>query len=202
VPELGWVDFDPTRTDRANNKRLYFGQTPGPMLLLDVGDGGEGSLTGADYLESHSWADKKAEASSLRQAWWFAPPPSRVRAAVEQFRRSLSSTLGEKRKGLVGKALKIGHPFVLPWLDDLLYETDTRVAAARVCLRIGGSEELAAVINCLERLNDTEGDRKVGQLLEEFTGERNGHDRSKWSEWLKARTPRRPLPGDEPEKKS
>ncbi len=201
VPELGWVDFDPTRTERANNQRLYFGQTPGPMLLLSVGDGGEGSLTGADYLESHTWADKNAKASSLRQAWWFTPPPSKVRARVERFRRSLNSTRGEKREGLVAKAVRIGHPFVLPWLDDLLYEPGTRAAAARACLKIGGQGELAAVINCLERLNDAEGDRQIGQLLEEFTGERNGSNRNRWNEWLKARTPRTPLPGDEPEKK-
>jgi hypothetical protein len=201
VPGLGWVDFDPTRTDRANNKRLYFGQTPGPMLLLSVGDTGDGSLTGADYLEKHSWESKQAQASSLRQAWWFAPPSSKVRNQVKEFRKRLASPANDQRSTLISQALAIGHPFVLPWLDDLLYETDTRVEAARACLKIGGQEELAAVINCLGRLNDAEGDQKVGQLLEEFTGEKNGGDRTKWNEWLKARTPRRPLPGDQPEKK-
>lgn len=198
----GWVDFDPTRTERANNKRLYFGQTPGPMLLLSVGDGGDGSLTGADYLESHSWADQKAKASSLRQAWWFAPPSSKVRTQVERFRRRLASAASDQRSALVSEALAIGHPFVLPWLDDLLYETGTRVAAARACLKIGGQGELAAVINCLGRLDDKEGDRQIGQLLDAFTGEKIGSDRAKWNEWLKARTPRTPLPGDEPGKKS
>ena len=201
LPEVGWVDFDPTRTERANNKRLFFGQTPGPMLLLSVGDGGEGSLTGTDYLESHSWAGKSTKASSLRQAWWFSPPPSGVRSKVERFRRSLGSTIGEKREGLVAEALKIGHPFVLPWLDDLLYEPGPRVAAARACLKIGGQGELAAVINSLGRLEDAAGDRQIGELLDQFTGERFGDDRNKWNEWLKAQTPRTPLPGDEPEKK-
>lgn len=202
VPGFGWVDFDPTRNERANNKRLFFGQTPGPMLLLSVGDGGEGSLTGADYLESHSWADKRPEVSSLRQAWWFAPPPPGVRAAVEQFRQSLNSTSGKERKALVEQALKIGHPFVLPWLDDLLYEPGTRVAAAQACLKIGRQAELTAVINSLGRLNDAKGDRQLGEILDQFTGQRMGRDRNKWNEWLKTQTPRTPLPGDAPERKS
>jgi hypothetical protein len=201
VGGLGWVDFDPTRTDRANNKRLYFGQTPGPMLLLSVGDGGDGSLTGSDYLESHSWADKNARASGLRQAWWLAPPSPGVRARVEAFRRQLNSAVGEQRAGLVSEALKIADPFVLPWLDDLLYETGVRVEAARAGLKIGGQEELGAVINCLGRLNDGEGDQQIGQLLDEFTGEKIGADRARWNEWLKARTPRMPLPGDDPGRK-
>ena len=201
VPDVGWVDFDPTRTDRANNKRLFFGQTPGPMLLLCVGDGGEGSLTGWDYLESHAWQDDKAKASSLRQAWWFAPPPLEVRKQVEQFRRQLATTAAEGRSALVSRALAIGHPFVLPWLDDLLYEPAVRVPAAQACLKIGGQGELAAVVNCLGRLSDEAGDRQIGQLLNEFTGEKLGTDRAQWNEWLKARTPRTPLPGDTPEKK-
>jgi hypothetical protein len=171
------------------------------MLLTSVGDGGEGSLTGSDYLEKHGWEDAKVKASSLRQAWWFPPPTQETRAQVARFRRQLEAATGDDRAGLVDQALAIGHPFVLPWLDDLLYETDTRVEAARACLKIGGQEELAAVINCLGRLNDAEGDQKVGQLLEKSTGEKNGGDRTKWNEWLKARTPRRPLPGDEPAKK-
>ena len=201
VPGAGWIDFDPTRTDRANNKRLYFGQTPGPMLLLCVGDGGEGSLTGWDYLESHAWQDQKAKASSLRQAWWFAPPPPQVRKQVEQFRRQLAATTGEARSALVNQALTVGHPFVLPWLDDLLYEPTVRVRAAQACLKIGGRGELAAVINCLGRLNDEAGDRQIGEQLNAFTGEQFGSNRARWNEWLKAQTPRTPLPGDDPEKK-
>jgi transglutaminase-like putative cysteine protease len=202
VPGRGWVDFDPTRTERAQNKRLYFGQTPGPMLLVSVGDSGDGSLTGADYLERHAWEETKVQASSLRQAWWFSPPAPETRAQVAQFRRRLDSARGDERAGLVSRALAIGHPFVLPWLDDLLYEIGTRVEAARACLKIGGQGELAALVNCLGRLSDPEGDRQIGQLLDEFTGEKIGSDRAKWNEWLKTRTPRTPLPGDEPERKS
>ncbi len=200
IPGFGWVDFDPTRTERANDKRLYFGQTPGPMLLTSVGDGGEGSLTGADYLESHSWADrdKRRHVSSLRQAWWFAPPSPAVRSRVERFRRRLDSAQGDARVALVAEAIDLGDPFVLPWLDDLLYEPETRVAAARACLTIGGQGAVAAVVNSLERLKDADGDRHIGQLLDQFTGQQIGSSRTKWNEWLKTQTPRAPLADPQP----
>ena len=201
VPGIGWVDFDPTRTDRARNKRLYFGRTPGPMLLTCVGDGAEGSLTGWDYLESHGWKGQRSQAAAIRMAWWFPPPSPEVRKRVADFRQGLAATSGEKRAALVERALAIGHPYVLPWLDDLLYEPATRVAAARACLKIGGKGELAAVVNCLGRLTDEAGDRAIGQLLDETGGQKLGSDRRKWEEWLKAQTPRTPLPGDDPEKK-
>lgn len=202
LPGHGWVDFDPTRNERANNKRLYFGQTPGPMLLLSIGDGGEGALTGTDYLESHSWTSRNARASSLRQAWWFRPPPPEVRTQVAAFRQQLEAADSqEARAGLVNRALAIGHPFVLPWLDDLLYATGVRVEAARACLKIGGQGVLGAVVNCLGRLEDAEGDRQIGRLLDEFTGQEIGRDRTRWNEWLKALTPRTPLPGDTPDRK-
>lgn len=203
LPGHGWVDFDPTRNERASNGRLYFGHSPGPMLLLSIGDGGEGSLTGTDYLESHSWADRNARASSLRQAWWFTPPPPKVRTQVAAFRRQLEAANSEEtRAELVNRALAIGHPFVLPWLDDLLYVPGARVAAARACLKIGGQGVLGAVVNCLGRLADTDGDRQIGDLLDEFTGENIGSDRTRWNKWLKALTPRTPLPGDSPHRKS
>jgi hypothetical protein len=201
VPGIGWVDFDPTRTDRARNKRLYFGRTPGPMLLICVGDGAEGSLTGWDYLESHAWQGPKPQAAAIRMAWWFPPPAPEVRQRVAEFRRGLASITGDKRSGLVEEALAIGHPFVLPWLDDLLYEPATRVAAARACLKIGEQGELAAVVHCLGRLSDEAGDREIGRLLDEAGGQHFGSDRRKWEEWLKAQTPRTPLPGDTPEEK-
>jgi hypothetical protein len=201
VPGIGWVDFDPTRTDRANDKRLYFGRTPGPMLLTCVGDGGPGSLTGWDYLTSHAWQGQKAKASAVRMAWWFPPPPPKVRQQVAEFRRRLASAPAEQRLTLVQRALAIAHPFVLPWLDDLLYEPAPRVAAAHACLKIGGQGELAAVVNCLGRLDDATGDRQIGQLLDEVTGQQFGPDRRKWEEWLKTRTPRTPLPDDKPESK-
>ncbi|MBN2505421.1 MAG: transglutaminase domain-containing protein [Verrucomicrobia bacterium] len=201
VPGFGWVDFDPTRNERANNKRLYFGQTPGPMLITAVGDSGEGSLTGSDYLEKHDWDGTPAQASGMRQAWWFPPPAPDVRARVAQFRQRLGSAAGQARAVLAQEALNIGHPFVLPWLDDLLYEPGLRVPAARAALQIGGDAELAAIVNCLERLNDADGDRQIGRLLEGFTGQSFGTHRARWNEWLKARTPRTPLPGDTPKKK-
>ena len=167
-----------------------------------VGDGGEGSLTGWDYLESHGWKGPKSQAARIRMAWWFAPPPAEIRRQVAGFRRALATTSGEERSALVEQALAIGHPFVLPWLDDLLYERATRVGAARACLKIGGQGELSAVVNCLGRLADEAGDREIGRLLDEAGGQHFGSDRRKWEDWLKMQTPRTPLPGDTPEKKS
>jgi len=201
VAGIGWVDFDPTRTDRAKNKWLYFGRTPGPMLLTCVGDGGEGSLTGWDYLESHAWKGPTSQAARIRVAWWFPPPPPETRKRVAEFRQGLATTSGSKRSALVEQALAIGHPFVLPWLDDLLYEPATRVAAARACLKIGGKGDLAALVNCLGRLSDEADDREIGRLLDEAGGQKLGADRRRWEDWLKAQTPRTPLPGDTPEKK-
>jgi hypothetical protein len=96
---------------------------------------------------------------------------------------------------LVVAARKIGHPFVLPWLDDLLYDPGTRVEAARAFLKIGGEDSLVAVIDTLCRQGDREGDRKIGELLDAFTGQHFGGDRKKWKHWLNnrgARTP--PIP--------
>jgi len=112
-----------------------------------------------------------------------------IRRRVGEFRQRLTATTA-RSVALVEQALAIGHPFVLPWLDDLLYEPGTRVAAARACLKIGGKGELAAAINCLERLSDEAGDREIGRLLEETSGQKFGSDRPKW------RPGSRPRPAD------
>jgi hypothetical protein len=87
---------------------------------------------------------------------------------------------------------------VLPWLDDLLYEPATRVAAARACLKIGGKGELPAVVSCLGRLGDEAGDAEIGRLLDETTGQQFGADRRQWEAWLSGRASAPPKP---PEKK-
>jgi transglutaminase-like putative cysteine protease len=189
VAGTGWVDFDPTRTDRSKNRRLYFARTSPHMLLTCVGDGGEGSLTGWDYLEGHSWSGEKTQGSSMRAGWWFPPPPREVRQRVAVFRQHLAASSGGARLGLVEEAVAIGHPFVLPWLDDLLYEPAMRIAASKACLKLGGEGVLRAVVNSLQRLPDQDGDRQIGELLHEFTGQNWGSDRQKWNQWLKSHTP-------------
>ncbi len=183
---LGWVDFDPTRTDNKKDRRLFFGRTSPNMLLLCVGDGGDGSLTGWDYLESHRWSGGAPKAARIRAGWWFPEPPPKVRKAVASFRQTLSKPR-PNRNALVAEALRIGHPFVLPWLDDLLYEPAARVDAARAFLTIGGDGALRAIVNSLGRLPDSDGDREIGALLNSFTGQQWGDDRAKWQEWLKTR---------------
>ena len=186
VSGVGWVDFDPTRTDRAKNRRLYFGRTSPGMLLLCVGDGGEGSATGWDYLESHSWSGGASKAVRIRTGWWFPEPPSEVRKAVADFRASLSAPRPDPG-ALVAQAAQIAHPFVLPWLDDLLYDPAARVSVAEVFLKIGGQASLRAVVNSLRRLRDRDGDRRIGEMLNSFTGQTWGDDREKWREWLNTR---------------
>ncbi|MCC6124770.1 MAG: transglutaminase family protein [Pirellulales bacterium] len=189
VPGLGWVDFDPTRTDRAKDKRRLFGRSSPVMLLTCVGDGGEGSLTDWDYLEIHRWkdAEKKAKASGLRMGWWFPTPPAVVKEKVAAFRQHLAE--GENRGGLVEEALAIDHPYVLPWLDDLLYDPATRVDAAKACIKIGGDGVLRGVCNSLGRLADDEGDKKIGELLDAHAGQKFGPDRAKWNDYLKKNIP-------------
>lgn len=185
---VGWVDFDPTRNKRAKDRRLYFGRTSPNMVLLCVGDGGEGSLTGWDYLESHSWAGGPAKASRIRTAWWFPEPPPSVQKTVAAFRSHLAEP-GADPEALVAEALAIDHPFVLPWLDDLLYGPGARVSAAKACLKIGGNGALQAVINSLSRLPDEDGDRQIGSVLDVFTGQSFGSDRAQWQAWLKSGAP-------------
>lgn len=190
VPGLGWVDFDPTRTDSSRDRRRYFARTPGPMLLTCVGDGGEGSLTGWDYLESHAWEGKNVKAASFRMGWWFAPPPApEVQQRTAAFRERLARASTAQRSKLIDEAVAIAHPFVLPWLDDLLYDPHTRVEAAQACLKIGGLAAIRPVANSLGRLSDSEGDRRIGQLLDASASQSFGSDRQKWIDWLNRRGP-------------
>jgi len=187
LPGIGWVDFDPTRTDGKPNHRLYFGRTSSLMLLTCVGDGGEGSLSGWHYLGAHQWNGPKTAVAASRVGWWFRWPPADVRQQVAAFRQRLAKTSGKQRPALVEQALAIAHPFVLPWLDDLLYEPASRVRAAEVCLKIGGDRALHPLVNCLGHPADREGDRQIGELLNNFTGQTCGTEVKKWKEWLKTR---------------
>ena len=105
------------------------------MLLLCAGDGGEGSLTGWEYRSLELWKGKgedggrrQREGPELRPhgvvqvGWWLPQPPAEIRSKVAAFRKSLAETPPDQRRPLIAEALKIGHPFVLPWLDDLLYD--------------------------------------------------------------------------------
>jgi transglutaminase-like putative cysteine protease len=205
VEGIGWVDFDPTRDDRTKSHRVYFGHTPHQMLLLCAGDGGRGSLTAWDYRCIERWKGKGEQEDDdgentpnyiptvvVRVGWWFPEPPAEIRRKVAVFRRQLARTPPERRGSLIDAALKIGHPFVLPWLDDLLYDPATRIDAARAFLKIDGTDSLVAVVDTLARQNDREGDRQIGELLNVFTSKHFGADRKKWKNWLKTHVPPSP----------
>jgi hypothetical protein len=208
VEGVGWVDFDPTRDRRTKSHRVYFGRTPGPILLLCVGDGGRGSLTGWDYRSLLLWKgkgededDDSAKAPNysptavVQVGWWLPQPSAEIRRKVAAFRKSLAETPPGQRHPLIAAALAIGHPYVLPWLDDLLYDPSTRVEAARAFLKIGGKDAFLAVVDNLCRQNDREGDSQIGELLNAFTGEHFGGDRKKWKKWLNTHTPPAAIPG-------
>jgi hypothetical protein len=207
VEGIGWVDFDPTRDDRSKNHRLFFGRTPRQVLLLSAGDGGKGSLTGWDYRCLERWSGMKRQEDddgqktpnyvptvAVRVGWWFVKPPAEIQKKVAEFRKKLAKASPEQRLALIDEAVKIGHPFVLPWLDDLLYDPATRVEAAKAFLKIGGKESVVAVVDTLMRQNDRESDHQVGDLLNTFTGRDFGLDRKKWKNWIKANTPPSRLP--------
>jgi transglutaminase-like putative cysteine protease len=207
VEGVGWVDFDPTRDERSKNHRLFFGRTPRQVLLLSAGDGGKGSLTGWDYRCLERWSGKKKQEDddgrktpnyvptvAVRVGWWFTNPPAEIQKKVAEFRKTLAEATPQQRQTLIDEAVKIGHPFVLPWLDDLLYDPATRVEAAKAFLKIGGKESVVAVVDTLMRQNDREGDRQIGELLNAFTGKDFGADRKKWKKWIKTNTPPSSLP--------
>jgi hypothetical protein len=187
VPHVGWADFDATRTDGKKDHRLYFGRSSKRMLLTCVGDGGEGSMTGWNYLSGHEWTGEKPKVAAMRVGWWFPQPPPAVKDKVERFRDRLAKASPEGRKAFVREAIAIGHPFVLPWLDDLLYDPSSRVNAAEAFLKIGGDRVLRPVATCLGCVRDAEGDAKIGAQLNAFTGQSFGADQKKWYEWLKSR---------------
>jgi hypothetical protein len=175
------------------------------ILLLCAGDG-DGSLTARDYRCLTLWNGKAhkgdddgkktpnyAATTAVRIGWWFPKPPPEIEKQVAAFRKKLEASKPHERQSLVDDALKIGHPFVLPWLDDLLYDSATRVEAAKAFLQIGGKEAVPAVVDTLVRRHDPDGDRQVGEVLDKCTGQHFGADRKKWKEWIKANTPRTPI---------
>jgi hypothetical protein len=105
---------------------------------------------------------------------------------VAHFRKNLSKPRAD-HKALTAEALRIAHPFVLPWLDDLLYKPAARVDAADAFLKIAGNVAVRAVVSSLGRLQDRESDRQIGERLNAFTGQSWGSDRAKWQEWLNTR---------------
>ncbi len=206
VEGIGWVDFDPTRDRRSKSHRVYFGRTSGPILLLCAGDG-RGSLTGWDYRSLILWKGKGEDEDDdsprapnyaatvvVQVGWWLPQPPAEIRRKVAAFRKLLAETPPPQRRSLIAEALKIGHPYVLPWLDDLLYDRATRVEAARAFLKIGGKDAFLAVVDNLCRQNNRDGDRQIGELLDHYTGEHFGSDRKKWKKWLSSHTPPVVLP--------
>lgn len=201
LPGLGWVPFDPTRSDGKDRYRRYFGRCPGDVLVLARGDGGPESAIGWRYESFHTWEAPQAAIGVHRRGWWFSRVPEEVRAQALVLGDAIARAQDTELKlGLIRKARSIAHPFVLPWLEDLLYNADVRVETAEATRDIGGPAAVIALIDCLERAGDPEGDAAIGFLLDRWTGERIGASRKGWQDWLRTRafraftTPSQPEP--------
>ena len=185
IPDLGWVPFDPTRSDGKDRHRRYFGRSPRDVLTLARGDGGPDSAVQWRYDSYHTWVGPGDGIGVHRRAWWFPPVPDEIRFRVAAFASALphaSSRAAKER--LILTARTIGHPFTLPWLEDLLYDAHIRVKAAEAVRDIGGPQAIVAVIDCLGRAGDPAGDRAIGALLDVWTGERIASSRIGWQAWL------------------
>lgn len=186
LPGVGWTPFDPTRSDGKGKYRRFFGRTPEHVLALVRGDGGPDSALSWRYESYHTWQGPKDAVGIHRRAWWFPPVAEEVRSRVADVAVRTGQARGPKAKrGLIRRARAIGHPYVLPWLEDFLYDRKVRVAAAQAVRDIGGPPAVVALIDCLERANDPEGDAAVGRMLDEWTGETHGASRSAWRDWLR-----------------
>jgi transglutaminase-like putative cysteine protease len=185
VPGIGWAPFDATRSDGKDRYRRYFGRWPGDVLALALGDGGPDSAVKWRYESYHQWSGPGERIGVHRRGWWFTPAPDDIRERVKALAGSISHARSAKaRRGLIAKARTLGHPLVLPWLENFLYDPQVRVEAAEAVRDIGGPPAVLPLIDCLDRAGDAAGDAAIGALLDEWTGEQIGANRVGWQAWL------------------
>lgn len=185
LPRVGWVPLDPTRSDATGKDRTYFGRSPSGCLVISSGDGGADSLLNWQTVSYHAWPAAKGEVRVSRHGWWLGPTPkdleSRVLDWVEQLRQA--RTAADKHR-LITAARSLRTRFVMPWLDDLLYDPEVRLQAARGMRDIGGEMSIVAIAESLERSGDPRGDQQIGRYLDAWTGEALGPSHQRWETWL------------------
>ncbi len=185
VPGLGWRGLDPTRAERLGVGSVTLGGAPDDVLTVSVGDGTAGSLLRLHYLSWHSWVGAEEAARTTRRGWSFAEVPDGVRARTKELKLQLQSAVTPvQRVAALQLAREIDHPFVLPWLEDLLYQPSIRGQAARTMVATGGTRVVLPLIDSLGQADDAEGDSEVARVLEETTGADVGADRAAWEAWL------------------
>lgn len=172
---IGWRPFDPTRSDGPERYRRHFGNPPSEVLALVRGDGSDAVPLGWRYDSYHEWDGDRPDIKAQRRGWWVPMPSNEVRRQVTALAVNMT----------VAGAREVGHPFVLPWLDELLYRRETRVDAARAMREIGGPAVAPALIDCLERAGDPAGDEAIAGLLREWTGEGQAGTRAEWDAWTR-----------------
>lgn len=185
IPGLGWRGLDPTRATRLGVGPATLGGTPDDILTVSVGDGAPGSLLGHHYLSWHTWAGPEDAARVTRRAWSFGDVPDAVRRRTADLAAQIGSAVTPvQRVAALQLALEIDHPFVLPWLEDLLYHPTARVQATRTMAQIGGTGAVLPLIDSLGHADDAEGDAAVAQVLAGVTGGDLGPDPAAWEAWL------------------
>jgi len=175
----GWVPFDPTRSDGQGRHRRYFAAQPENVLQMCAGDGGADSLVDWHYLSWHAWTGP-AKLATTRRGWTFREVPTEVAERAP----GLSDDALAGRPSALREARALGHPYALPWIDELLYSASSRRVASGAFMEIGGPPAVLAVIDSIGRSGDLAGDRVIGDLLKEATGRSFRTDRQAWTEWL------------------
>lgn len=178
VDGIGWQPFDPTRSDGPERFRRHFGSPPRDVLALVRGDGADGPPLGWRYDSYHEWDGNRSDIRAQRRGWWIPVPSARVREQVTALGPGVS----------VARAREIAHPFVLPWLDELLYDRGARIEAAKTMRDIGGPSVAPALIDSLERAHDPSGDEAIATLLNEWTGQGLGATRGGWDAWTRTQS--------------
>jgi len=132
---VGWVDFDPTRNKRAKDRRLYFW----PNLTVIWCCYAWATAVKAPSPDGITWSHTVGLEALPRHhaSARHGGSLNRLRACKKPWPRSGATWHNPARtpKRSSPKALAIDHPFVLPWLDDLLYGPGARVSAAKACLK-------------------------------------------------------------------
>ncbi len=188
VRGVGWAPFDPTRSDGKTRYRRYFGKAPMNVLTLVQGDGGEESPLDWRYESYHRWEGDDARLKIHRRGWWLPTPSREVRKQVMALARKIPRAGDtDARLAIIDKAREIADPFVLPWLDDLLYQPDVATEAAKAMRDIGGPATVVAVIDCIGRTGDLQHDERIAAFLNDWTGESLSAARTDWDGWLRTK---------------
>lgn len=187
IPGLGWRGLDPTRAERLGITPATLGGVPDSVLTVSVGGGSGESLIGQHYLSWHTWAGPDDGARVTRRGWSYSNVPDSVRARTAELTAMVANAVTPvQRVAALKMARDIGHPFALPAIEDLLYQSSIRGEAAEAMVAMGGSQAVVPLVDSLGQPKDTEGDAAVVRVLNQTTGAQLGPDPAAWQQWLRS----------------